>query len=121
DSKINEEKEWIELIDPKNENNSILSKYVSESISKSPQPYDIRQDNIQLFQNILSSPLRPRDMKTIENKIVQCEIGSNADENESKIELKTFYNNNIYLSKLIYLASLINNKVMKEIEKIFDP
>ena len=94
-----------------------LKKYKSNNNN---QYLHVRQDNIELFQIILN-----KDKTEIKNKIINIDnkLWKLKFENKNnKINsIERFYNNQIYISQLIFESEIINDEVMFKIKKIIQP
>ena len=128
ESKIIDEKEEWSLITNKNIN-ELNNKYLDPNLKNNNNNninFNIRQDNIELFQIILND----KNKNEIENKLIKI------DENLLKLSLKSknnkiinvknknnkniekFYNNQIYLSQILFQSEIINDEVMFEIKEM---
>jgi hypothetical protein len=59
--------------------------------------------------------------KEIENTMIKIEENLNIKKEKEKEEILKFYNNKIYISKLILNSKIINEEVMKNIEVLMKP
>ena len=125
ESKIMDEKEEWSLIMNNNHNQEINKKYLDKNLINSKELIEIRQDNLKLFEIILSNNnLNENNLKEkIENKMIKIEenIKNNNNFEIKNKEILKFYNNKIYISKLYLNSKLINDEIMLNIELLLKP